>query len=222
MDFPQYVTFFCECNSVRVGQNIQNEVSLERSIFAADVVAYQFINFNWKLNVSREECIPRSIWSYTTLAVRKGLSIITSKLYCMRNQMRFDGRRLCKASINIATRCSCFWSSQVGQTELLSSSHAYVWRIGEIREHQLCRKRVITRNPKRILLPLFLEERCWRENYIIIIISRLSYYNLYIFFTVSAATPKGPKAVMAFHITIRMDQFYCCQCATIRDNKTAV
>ena len=36
----------CECNSVRISQNIQlqNEVSLERSIFA-DVIAYQFINF---------------------------------------------------------------------------------------------------------------------------------------------------------------------------------
>ena len=33
---------FSECNSVRIGQNIQNEVLLERSIFA-NVVAYQFI-----------------------------------------------------------------------------------------------------------------------------------------------------------------------------------
>ena len=45
VDVPQNVTFFCECNSVRIGQNIQNEVSLERSIIA-DVVAYQFINLN--------------------------------------------------------------------------------------------------------------------------------------------------------------------------------
>ena len=36
---------FCECNSLKISQNIQNEVSLERSIFA-DVVAYQFINLN--------------------------------------------------------------------------------------------------------------------------------------------------------------------------------
>ena len=36
---------FCERNSVRICQNIQNEVSLRRSIFA-DVVAYQFINLN--------------------------------------------------------------------------------------------------------------------------------------------------------------------------------
>ena len=71
--FLQNVTFFCKCNSVRVavpdpdleisgsggrglprplpwirhwiGQNIKNEVSLERSIFA-DVVTYQFINLN--------------------------------------------------------------------------------------------------------------------------------------------------------------------------------
>ena len=42
--FPQNViTFFCRCNSVRIGQNIPNEVSLERYIFA-DAVAYQFIN----------------------------------------------------------------------------------------------------------------------------------------------------------------------------------
>ena len=40
---PQNVTFFCECNVVRISQNVQNEVSLE--IFA-DVVAYQFINLN--------------------------------------------------------------------------------------------------------------------------------------------------------------------------------
>ena len=49
--FPQNFTFFSECNSDRIGQNIQNEVSLERSIFA-DVDAYQFININWNLNGS--------------------------------------------------------------------------------------------------------------------------------------------------------------------------
>ena len=37
--FPQNVTFFSECNSDRIGQNIQNEVSLERSIFEVVVVA---------------------------------------------------------------------------------------------------------------------------------------------------------------------------------------
>ena len=40
--FPQNVTFFSECNSDRIAQNIQNEVSLERSIFEV-VVVYQFI-----------------------------------------------------------------------------------------------------------------------------------------------------------------------------------
>ena len=40
--FPQNVTFFSECNSDRIGQNIQNEVLLERSIFEV-VVVYQFI-----------------------------------------------------------------------------------------------------------------------------------------------------------------------------------
>ena len=39
MDFPQNVTLF-----VSFTQNIQNVISVERSIFA-DVVAYQFINF---------------------------------------------------------------------------------------------------------------------------------------------------------------------------------
>ena len=56
MDFSSKCYLFCECNSVRISQNIQNEVSLERSIFA-NVVAYQFINFSWRLNGSREECI---------------------------------------------------------------------------------------------------------------------------------------------------------------------
>ena len=52
-------TFFVsQGNAVRISQNIQNEVSLERSIFA-DFVAYRF---NWKLNGSRKKCIHRSIW----------------------------------------------------------------------------------------------------------------------------------------------------------------
>ena len=46
VDFSPNDTFFCE-HTVRIGQNIQNEVSVERSIFAdADLVAYQFIGFN--------------------------------------------------------------------------------------------------------------------------------------------------------------------------------
>ena len=40
--FPQNFTFFSECTSDRIGQNIQNEVLLERSIFEV-VVVYQFI-----------------------------------------------------------------------------------------------------------------------------------------------------------------------------------
>ena len=40
--FLQNVTFLSECNSITIGQNIQNEVSLERSIFEV-VVVYQFI-----------------------------------------------------------------------------------------------------------------------------------------------------------------------------------
>ena len=46
MDFSSKCYLFCECNSVRIGQDIQNEVSPERFVFA-DVVAYHFINLNW-------------------------------------------------------------------------------------------------------------------------------------------------------------------------------
>ena len=61
VDFSPNDPFFCEC-TVRIGQNIQNEVSVERSIFAdADLVAYQFIGFNLKLNWSRKENMYRSI-----------------------------------------------------------------------------------------------------------------------------------------------------------------
>ena len=40
--FPKMLPFFSECNSDRIGQNTQNEVWLERSIFQV-VVVYQFI-----------------------------------------------------------------------------------------------------------------------------------------------------------------------------------
>ena len=43
VDFPPKCYLFCECNSDRIGQNIQNEVLLERSIFGAGNV-YQFIS----------------------------------------------------------------------------------------------------------------------------------------------------------------------------------
>ena len=69
-------------SSIRIGQNIQNEVSVERSIFD-DVVAYHFLGFNRKLNgsvrshfliklshfvipvarLSRKENTHRSIWN---------------------------------------------------------------------------------------------------------------------------------------------------------------
>ena len=64
---------FCECNSVKISQNIQNEVSLERSIFA-DVVAYQFINLNRKLNGSRKENIHRSMWKEKDQSSRPGIN----------------------------------------------------------------------------------------------------------------------------------------------------
>ena len=53
--------FFCECNSVRIGQNIHNEVSLERSIFS-NVVTYKFTSFH--------------MGTKTTLAVPKGLIFV--------------------------------------------------------------------------------------------------------------------------------------------------
>ena len=64
---------FCECNSVKISQNIQNEISLERSIFA-DVVAYQFINLNRKLNGSRKENIHRSMWKENDQSSRPGIN----------------------------------------------------------------------------------------------------------------------------------------------------
>ena len=70
--FPQKVTF-CECNSVKISQNIQNEVPLERSPFA-DVVAYQFINLNRKINGSGKENIYRSIWNEDDQGSRPGIN----------------------------------------------------------------------------------------------------------------------------------------------------
>ena len=64
---------FCECNSVKISQNIQNEVSLERSIFA-DVVAFQFINLNRKLNGSGKENIHRSMWKENDQSSRPGIN----------------------------------------------------------------------------------------------------------------------------------------------------
>ena len=46
MDFSPKCYLFVSV-TVRIGQNIQNEVSLERYIFA-DVVAYQFIQLKLK------------------------------------------------------------------------------------------------------------------------------------------------------------------------------
>ena len=64
---------FCECNSVKISQNIQNEVSLERSIFA-EVVAFQFINLNRKLNGSRKENVHRSMWKENDQSSRPGIN----------------------------------------------------------------------------------------------------------------------------------------------------
>ena len=45
VDFSPKCYFFCECISVRIGQNIENEVSVERFIFA-DVAAYKLSSLN--------------------------------------------------------------------------------------------------------------------------------------------------------------------------------
>ena len=122
--FPQNViTFFCRCNSVRIGQNIQKEVSLERYIFA-DVVAYQFIKLNWKLNGSSEECIHRSIWVVYDPSRRKRVNVlptINNTELCWPNYTRSayfsDGlvvinqRRLRRDDVNIDNACHIFSST---------------------------------------------------------------------------------------------------------------
>ena len=65
MDFSPKCYFFCECKSDRIGQNIQNEVLLKRSIFE-EVNVYQFIPckqrpsiFLDKLGRLEERCVTR-------------------------------------------------------------------------------------------------------------------------------------------------------------------
>ena len=70
----------CVCNSVSNGQNIQNEISLERSIFA-DVVVYQLINCNWKLNGSRKEDMHRSTWNENDLSSRRRVNPFSSLIF---------------------------------------------------------------------------------------------------------------------------------------------
>ena len=65
MDFSPKCYLFRECNSDRIGQDIQNEVSLERSVFE-EVVVYQlypasrgpsiFLDKSGRLN---ERCVTR-------------------------------------------------------------------------------------------------------------------------------------------------------------------
>ena len=74
VDFSPKCFLFGECTSVTIGQNIQNEISLERSIFA-DVVAYQFINLNGKLNGSRKEGMHRSIWKENDQSSRRRVKL---------------------------------------------------------------------------------------------------------------------------------------------------
>ena len=57
----QHVSFFSKSKFVRIGQNIQTEVLVERSIFAD--VFYHLDSLNWKLNWSRKEIMHSSIWN---------------------------------------------------------------------------------------------------------------------------------------------------------------
>ena len=54
VDFSSKCYLFVSVTLLGLSQNIQNEISLEPF---ADVVTYQFINFNWKLNGSRKKNI---------------------------------------------------------------------------------------------------------------------------------------------------------------------
>ena len=45
VDFSPNCYLFCECISVRIGHNIQNKVSLERSIFADALLLTNLVTF---------------------------------------------------------------------------------------------------------------------------------------------------------------------------------
>ena len=62
------MSLFCECNSLRIAQNIQNEVSVESSIFT-DIFAYQRISLKGTLNGSAKETCIVSYGTKTTKAV---------------------------------------------------------------------------------------------------------------------------------------------------------
>ena len=47
--FPQNVTCFFMCNPLKIGQNFQTEVLVEKSTFS-DNAAYQLNSLNWKIN----------------------------------------------------------------------------------------------------------------------------------------------------------------------------
>ena len=69
--FPQDVTFFVTVTLlgfVRISKTRHN--LLERSI-CSDVVAYQFINLNWKLNGSRKENMHHSMWNENDQSSRR-------------------------------------------------------------------------------------------------------------------------------------------------------
>ena len=59
---------FCECKSIRIGQNIQNEVSVESSIFT-HIVAYQLISLKGTINGSTKGICIVSYGTKTTKAV---------------------------------------------------------------------------------------------------------------------------------------------------------
>ena len=67
MDFSPQCHFFVSV-TVRIGQNIQNGVSVERSIFT-DIDAYQLISLKGTLNGSTKETCIVSYGTKTTKAV---------------------------------------------------------------------------------------------------------------------------------------------------------
>ena len=76
VDFSSKCYLFCECNVVRISQNIQNVISLDTF---CDVVAYKFIDINWKLNGFRKKiCMitRRSIWSDNDQSSRRRFKAI--------------------------------------------------------------------------------------------------------------------------------------------------
>ena len=88
--FSPNVACFFVCNSVRIGQNVLNEVSGESSM-VADFAYYHLNNLSGKLNWSRRNSMQRSIsWTKTTKADDKeynNLKLVDLQLQSPKQQM---------------------------------------------------------------------------------------------------------------------------------------